>query len=464
MKQIKNSLEFKVWCYLIGFSVIILFFLWFFQVVSLKSYYELSTKKEINKVVKQVKNNYDDIDYEDIFNKLSFNTDTCIELYDGTLRVYSSFSCNTKSIEFSQEKRDFILKNYDSQGYEIEDNSLNNKVLLYGVKLDSGKYAFVQASLIPVDSTVSILKKQLVIVSVVVCSLSLLVAIFISKKISKPIEEINENAKKLAKGKYDLTFKDNSTINEINELNSTLNYTSRELAKTENLRRELLSNVSHDLKTPLTMIKAYAEMVRDLTYKNKKKREQDLNVIINETDRLNLLVNDILDLSKYQSNTIKLEYSEFDIDELIENILKQYIIYEEKDGYEINYKRLGKINVIADRKRIEQVLYNLINNALNYTGSDKKIYIRLIDNKETDRVRIEISDTGEGIDKKDIPLIWDRYYKVDKTYSRIQIGSGIGLSIVKNILQLHNVIYGVESTLNVGTTFYFELIRSTNNK
>ena len=374
------------------------------------------------------------------------------------------FFCNTKSIEFSQEKRDFILKNYDSQGYEIEDDNLNNKVLLYGIKLDDNRYAFVQASLIPVDSTVKILKQQLVIVSVVVCSLSLLVAIFISKRISKPIEEINENAKKLAEGKYDLTFKDKSTIKEINELNSTLNYTSKELAKTENLRRELLSNVSHDLKTPLTMIKAYAEMVRDLTYKDKNKRNQDLNVIINETDRLNLLVNDILDLSKYQSNTIKLEYSEFDINELIENILKQYVIYEEKDGYKINYKSFGKINVIADKRRIEQVLYNLINNALNYTGDDKKIYIRLIDSKEADRVRVEISDTGKGIDKKDIPLIWDRYYKADKTYSRIQIGSGIGLSIVKNILKLHNVTYGVESTLNVGTTFYFELIRSDNNK
>ena len=212
------------------------------------------------------------------------------------------------------------------------------------------------------------------------------------------------------------------------------------------------------------MIKAYAEMVRDLTYKDKNKRNQDLNVIINETDRLNLLVNDILDLSKYQSNTIKLEYSEFDINELIENILKQYVIYEEKDGYKINYKSFGKINVIADKRRIEQVLYNLINNALNYTGDDKKIYIRLIDSKEADRVRVEISDTGKGIDKKDIPLIWDRYYKADKTYSRIQIGSGIGLSIVKNILKLHNVTYGVESTLNVGTTFYFELIRSDNNK
>ncbi len=446
------------------FSIIILVFLWLFQVVSLKSYYELSTKREISKVVDKVEKNYTKTDYEEYFNKLSFNTDMCIELYDGVLRSYSSFSCNTKSIEFSREKRDFILNNYESQGYEVEDQTVNSKVLLYGIKLEPNKYAFIQASLVPVDSTVKILKQQLMIVSIVVCVLSLLVAIFISKRISKPIEQINENAKKLSKGEYDVTFNEKSTINEINELNETLNYTSRELAKTENLRRELMSNVSHDLKTPLTMIKAYAEMVRDLTYKDKKKREENLNVIIHETDRLNLLVNDILDLSKYQSNTIKLEYSEFDINELIIDIVKRYEIYELKDGYDISYKSEKEKNVIADRKRIEQVLYNLINNAINYTGDNKKVYIKLIDEKEKDKIRIEVTDTGNGIDEKDIPLIWDKYYKADKTYSRVQVGSGIGLSIVKNILELHKTEYGVKSTKKKGTTFYFEVTRSNNNK
>lgn len=438
-------------------------FLWLFQVVSLKSYYELSTKKEINSVISKVENNYLEDDFEDYFNKLSFNTDMCIEIYEGTKRSYYSFSCNARSIELSREKRDFILQGYDSQGYEVLDKTLNSKVLLYGLRLEDGKYAFVQASLVPVDSTVTILKEQLLIVSIVVCVLSILVAIYISKKISKPIEVINENAKNIAKGNYDVELS-KSTISEINELNETLNYTSRELSKTENLRKELMANVSHDLKTPLTMIKAYAELVRDLTYKDKKKREENLNVIISETDRLNLLVNDILDLSKYQANTIKLEYSEFDIDALISEIIKRYDIYKVRDKYKIEYKSCGKKLVIADKKRIEQVLYNLINNALNYTGEDKLVTVELTDNKDDDKVLVEIKDTGKGIDKEEIELIWDKYYKVDKTYSRIQIGTGIGLSIVKNILELHNTKYGVKSIKDNGTTFYFELTRSDNNK
>lgn len=462
MFQMKNKLKFKVWCYLILFSIIILLFLWFFQVVSLKSYYELSTKKEIDSVINKVISNYQNEDSNEYFNKLSFDTDMCIEIYEGMKRNYYSFSCNVNSIELSREKRDFILKKYDSQGYEVFDKVLNSKVLLYGIKLSDSKYAFVQASLVPVDSTVTILKEQLLIVSFLVFGLSFVVAIYISKKISKPIEIINDNAKSIVNGNYDVSLS-KSTISEIAELNETLNYTSRELSKTENLRRELLANVSHDLKTPLTMIKAYAELVRDLTYKDKKKREENLEVIISESDRLNLLVNDILELSKYQANTIKLEYCEFDIDELIEDIIKKYNIYKVKSGYHIKYKSCGRRLVIADKKRIEQVLYNLINNALNYTGEDKLVYIELIDKKDNDCILIKIRDTGSGISEKDLDLIWDKYYKIDKTYSRIQIGTGIGLSIVKNILELHNVEYGVESIKDKGTVFYFELTRSDNN-
>lgn len=450
----KNKLGFKIWLYLIAFSIAILLLLWCFQILSLKDYYEFSTKKEISKTVEKVKKLYNDPNYADYFDKLSYDNDMCIELYDGIVRVYSSFSCTSTAIEFSREKKAFIKSDTISQGYEVS-NGLDDKVLLYGIELDDNKYAFIQASLIPVDSTVSILKKQLLFVSFFICVLSVLVAYFISRKISKPIEDINDNAKKLSKGIYDVKFDENSTVQEINELNKTLNYTSSELAKTENLRRELLANVSHDLKTPLTMIKAYAEMVRDLTYNNKEKRESNLNVIITESDRLNLLVNDILDLSKYQSGSIKLEYETFDLVPFIKEITKRYDIYEEKNGYDITCKCKGHIYVNADKKRLEQVMYNLINNAINYTGDDKKVYVFV--REENDKVRVEVKDTGKGIKEEDLPLIWDKYYKADKTYSRITVGTGIGLSIVKNILMLHKLNYGVESTVNEGTTFYFEL-------
>ena len=456
MKRIKNKLNFKILSYLVIFSIIILFLLWFLQILSLDKYYELSVKGDINDVVDEIKNHYNDDNYEEYFNRLSFENNMCIEIYDGLSTSYSSISCYKEAAKLTKEKRDVILTNTSEKGFELLDNRMDdNKILMYGIKLEENKFGFVQVRLAPVDSTVSILKEQLFIISGVVCVLSIFGALYISKKISEPIEKINENAKKIVKGEYDVSLDNKNTIDEIRELNENLNYASNELSKTESLRRELLSNVSHDLKTPLTMIKAYAEMVRDITYKDKKKREDNLNVIIEESDRLNLLVNDILDLSKYQSNTIELEKEDFDLNLLIKEIINRYNIYKEKEEYKISYKEKKKKIVNGDRKRIEQVIYNLLNNAINYAGEKKKIDIELIEKDNT--IELRITNDGEGIKEEDIPLIWDKYYKIDKTYSRTQVGTGIGLSIVKNILELHKSNYGVDSKVGEYTTFYFDL-------
>ena len=455
MKQVKNKLSVKILLYFIVFSIIILLILWFLEVISLDKFYEMNVKADINSVVKEIKENYDSDNYQDYFNNLSFKNNMCIEIYEGLSTTYSSVSCYKEAAKLTMEKRDVILGNTSEKGFELVDKKMNDKILMYGIKLENDKFAFVQVRLSPVSSTVGIIKQQLLLVSIVAGVLSIFIAIFISRKISKPIEKINDNAKKIVNGEYNLSFDDETTINEINELNETLKITSEELSKTESLRREFMANVSHDLKTPLTMIKAYAEMVRDLTYKDKKKREANLNVIIEESDRLNLLVNDILDLSKYQSKTIELEYQDFNINSLILEILNRYNIYIEKDGFTINYKNKKDYFVRADKKRIEQVIYNLLNNAINYSGDDKKIDIEIIDKDE--KIEIRVTNSGSGIKEEEIPFIWDKYYKIDKTYSRVQVGTGIGLSIVKNILELHNSNYGVESKVNKYTTFYFDL-------
>ena len=449
MKKITNKLEFNVWLYLIVFSFIILGLIWIFQVLSLENYYEISTKGEMTTVLDAIKENYNSEDSHFLFDKISNDSGMCIEIYNNSERQFTSMGCRANAMKLFNEKQDFLDGTDEKKVYELVDNRFGGKTLLYGIRLETGEVAFVQASLVPLDSTITILRNQLILITVIVISLSLLVAIFISKKISKPIEEINDNAKRLAKGEYGNKVDINTNIEEIRELNNTLNQTSEELAKTEGLRRELMANVTHDLKTPLTMIKAYAEMIRDLHGDNKKKREKNLNVIIEETDRLNLLVNDVLDLSKFNAGTTKLEKEDFNLDELIKEILNRYQIYIDKDGYSIEYESDGETIINADRARISQVIYNLINNALNYTGNDKKVFIKLKNGK------VEITDTGKGIKKEDIDLIWDKYYKVDKTYSRMQIGSGIGLSIVKNILELHEYKYGVDSKVGHGTTFYF---------
>lgn len=461
MKSNNHSLNSKIWFYLIVFSGFILISLWLFQVIFLKSYYRWMKNREISDIVSSINNNYNASNFNDILDQLSFDNNVCIEVIDSSTLLYSSNSqirgClmnkDVNDFQYINKKLDFIKSSSTIFQYETTNPRFKNQTLIHGQKITNNLIVFITTSLEPMDSTTNILASQLVYVSIGVLLLSFIVAFFISKKISKPIVQINESAKEMSKGNYDIIFKTDTNIKEINELSKTLNDTTIELSKTENLRRELLANVSHDLRTPLTMIEAYAEMARDLNNKNTKKRTENLNIIIEETERLNLLVNDILELSKVQANVEKLNIEQFNLIDLISSILKRYDYLKTTENYQFIFEYDTNTIVRADKKRIEQVIYNLINNAINYTGNDKKVMIKVQTINEG--VKIEITDTGNGIEEKDLQLIWDKYYKVDKSYKRETHGTGIGLSIVKNILINHNFKYGVESIKNKGTTFWF---------
>ena len=203
------------------------------------------------------------------------------------------------------------------------------------------------------------------------------------------------------------------------------------------------------------MIKAYAEMIKDISYKDEKKMNEHLDIIIDESDRLTNLVNDVLELSKVQNDSYMYNYEEYDLVKEIKNIIKKYEVMEylEKYNFEVNMPK--KAIVKADKEKINQVIYNLLNNAINYTGDDKLVKINVI--KEENSYLVEIVDTGKGIKSKEIPYIWDKYYKNDKNHQRNVVSTGLGLSIVKEILNKHNFEYGVKSKINHGSTFYFRI-------
>jgi signal transduction histidine kinase len=277
---------------------------------------------------------------------------------------------------------------------------------------------------------------------------------FISKSIAKPIYTITKSATRLAKGEYDIKF-DGGNYLECNELADTLTYASKQISKVDQQQRDLIANVSHDLRTPLTMIKAYAEMIRDLSGNNPVKREEHLNIIIEETDRLSLLVNDMLDLSKLENGGISLNAVKFDIKTRLAEIIERYKGISEKMGYHITFTPDEEAFVECDIVKIEQVIYNLINNAVNYTGDDKNVYVRQIN--EGDWVKITVTDTGQGIAEEDLKLIFNKYYRAKMR--REKIGTGLGLSIVKAVLNKHQFPYGVQSKLGEGTTFWFKIKR-----
>ena len=460
MLKMKNSLNNKILKYFLLFSILILAFLWAFQVLFLSSFYKNEKTNEIKKVASKIEKIQDEEDFSSLINDLSFEKEVCIEITDDYSTLYETSFFGKGCMREERDKlyymSDFINSNENNKSYEIINEHFNSETLLYAVKLKNNKYAFINTSVDPIDSTTKILQKQLIIVTIIVLILSIIISYFISRHLSNPITNLSKQAKDFAKGDFTKKFDDKSNISELNELSSTLNYAREELSKTEELRRDLMANVSHDLKTPLTMIKAYAEMSCDLHSKNKKKQKEDMEIIISEVDRLNLLVQDILDLSKMQSDIENLNYEEFDLIELCNDILKRYNMFQELENYKFIFNHnKDKIIVSADKKKLEQVIYNLLNNAINYTGEDNKITLNI--EEDNNKVLVEIIDTGKGIKEEDVPYIWDKYYKNKKKHKRNLLGTGLGLSIVKSILEAHNYKYGVKTKIDKGTNFYFEI-------
>ena len=455
--MMKNKLATKIFMYLAIFSLFILIFLFFFQVIFIDTFYEWTKTRTIKNLSKDILVTENDTSLYDKIDKVSYKENVCIELTNSNGDNLYSSNGNNCRLRSRTIKGNFINSNKESKTYNLVNNFTKEKSIMSATKLSNNLYIFISTSLIPLDSTINIIEQQLIVVSIVVLLLSIVVAYFISKRLSLPITKISKAAKLISKGKLKTKFETTSDIKELVDLTNALNDMKDELSKTEELQKDLMANVSHDLKTPLTMIKAYAELILDININDKEKCKNNLTIIIEEVNRLNELVNDILALTKVENDLDKLDISSFDLIKLIEKIVKQHNIYVIKDGYSIEFihNNIKELMIDADKKKIEQVIYNLLNNALNYTGEDKKVIIKVVEDDKD--YTIMVIDSGKGIDKKEIDHIFDRYYRSKKNHKRYVYGTGLGLSIVKNILLLHNFDYGVTSKKNKGTTFYFKI-------
>ncbi|HBG13437.1 MAG TPA: hypothetical protein DDX68_20505 [Clostridium sp.] len=303
----------------------------------------------------------------------------------------------------------------------------------------------------PVNATISTIKVQLYYVTGIMFVLSIILAFAIAKTVSKPIEKLNKSAKILATGNYDIHFSGKG-YREIHELSDTLNHSASELSKVERLRRELMANISHDLRTPLALIYSHAEMMHDFPDEITSEQTQ---TIMDETQRLSSLVNDILDVSRLETGTMQLNAAAYNITESIDKTVGRIADLVKKENYSLVFERDEEVFVNADEVKITQAIYNLLTNAIHYSTNDLTIIIR---QKVTDKVvRIEVEDHGEGIGKDNLPYIWDRYYKIDKRHKRAITGTGLGLSIVKKIVELHHGDYGVDSQVGKGSVFWFQI-------
>ena len=467
--------------YLVLFVIFVIALLWLCQIVLLDDFYRWDKTNQVRSVSDTLVNNIDNERLTHLIDRLSEENDICVLLLDQTGKVLYSSQDTRFCLIHRMNPRDLNgwlsatpedgsvltelfnvrypqLEQYNSRFFRgkvppTESSQRQSLLCVRRVTLADGgvNYLMLNAIITPLDSTVSTLRSQLWFITAAVLLGALLLALCIAGRVTRPIVETNTAARALAHGQYQPPAR-GSAYREIAELNGTLSRAAEELSQVERLQHELIANISHDLRTPLTMISGYAEVMRDIPGEA---TPENLQIIIDESSRLTSLVNEVMNFSKLQAGSIIMESAPFALTDIIDAIVSRVSKLTEKDGYSIRFDPPERLWAQGDSRSIEQVIYNLLGNALTYTGEDKQVIIT--QEVSGNAVRIGIRDTGKGISAEELPLIWSRYYRTKETHRRAIIGSGLGLSIVRSILELHEARYGVESAQEEGACFWFEL-------
>ncbi len=463
-----------VFLLLASFVLVTLCLLWVFQIFLLKPTYASLKIHELRSVSARLSRSVDTPELSALADRLAQSSGVCISIYEitgQTARLQVNSHIRTSCILHNLASDSMMNRLYagaSAHGFymerirgnfltgaavdpktEVPESIITSRI----TETDNGKKHLIllNAEIEPVGTTTDTLILQLGIISFVLLLVAGVTAVIVSGIISRPIVQMSREANKLALGSYDVHF-DGGRSKETAELGDALNYAAKELSSIDTMQKELLANISHDLRTPLTMISGYSEVMRDIPGEM---TGENMQIIIDETERLTALVNDILDLSKLTAGSQKLQCVPLSLTETVHQTLARYQKLRTQEGYRITFDFDREAYIYADKSKILQVIYNLVNNAINYTGEDKVVRIRQI--TENGQCRIEVTDTGEGIPADQLPMIWDRYYKVKNYYRRAVTGTGLGLSIVKNILLLHGAKFGVSSAQGVGSTFWFSL-------
>ena len=441
---------------------VILALIWILEVLCFDGIFQSIKSREVQNTARLAVGFYENND-EDSLLELSVMNDCNIVIFtrDHTI-AGDMYQVRFTTSRISDEQdlmlsiRLFMRTIGDETAVGFMNNSYEqDNTYIYGIKqmnsnLNEPVYYYVSSVVTPASYTVNVIVYLLLIITAVSLVLMFVLSYVFSRRLAKPITQIAEEAKQISAGNLDVKF-NNREFKEISELTDTLNYAIGEIQKGENLRKEVIANVSHELRTPLTMIKSYAEMIGDISGDDPKKRAEHLKVIIEEADRLEYLVNDILDLSKMQSGTISYQFEKFNLSESLEKFEKFYA--EKFKDFMFSFEYPKRVYVFGDKKRIEQVIINLLNNAINYSDKVKDVSVRLF--RTNGKYRFEVTDKGIGIGKEEQKYIFDRHFRATSA-RRATTGSGIGLSIAKEILTYHNFDYGVISEVGEGSTFYFE--------
>ncbi|UZT08577.1 HAMP domain-containing sensor histidine kinase [Clostridium sp. LQ25] len=407
-----------------------------------------------------IENSYDSIDTI----SLSYGIDTLI--VDENYNIeYNSFDLKRMHMKKFIDKPTYQaisnFKNGLSQNtvLYVRENESKNKLVCV-TNIDKSKYLILTKNVKTIEDSVQIANEFYLIAGLIVFSAGSLFILFFSKKITKPIVEMSNVAENISNLEFDKIVHVNSqdeigALGEsINKISYKLNKSINELKRDVDRRKSFLRNISHELKTPIGIIKGYSEGLKYGLAKDKTKIDKYCSVLVEECDKMNKLIQELLDYSLMEDGLIKLNITDFDINEFLNDALKRFtpILEEQKINLTLNCSESYILK--ADKEMLEKALNNFITNAIKYTDAKKSIIVtsQLIE----DNIRISVFNTGKSIPENELKNIWDVYYKIDKARTRDVDSHGIGLSLVKLIATLHNGNCKAENIEN-GVLFFIEI-------
>ena len=417
-----------------------------------------NNEREVSNIINSIESEYVDgrwnlYSIEKIGEK-AIDSGIFIDLYDTNeyliwgARTYSQDMCNAMmgSIEHNMNH---MMTNWHGKYTEKTFDLKNSTNEVIG-KIKIGTYG----SLYYMDNDVDFLKeinKVITAVGILMTLITIFIAILIANNIAKPIEVVSNMANLMGDGGYDNTIEYQSNIYEIDTLIRSFNNLSSKLEEQENLRKRLTTDISHELRTPLTNVQTHLEAMIDGIWEPNIER---LNSVNEEVIRLTNLVNQLKNLAKFDSEKNKLNLSEVNIEKLIKNIVYNNQGCALEKNINIVFS-LESINTYVDKDKISQVIVNLLSNAIRYTNNGGNIYINA--HKEKENIKIHFKDDGVGIPKESLNYIFERFYRVDESRSKETGGIGVGLTIVKSIVDLHKGKIEVKSKINKGSEFIITL-------
>ena len=475
MKPDLHGIRFRFWLAFFSAAVMIVLSLGILQIGFIGPYYRNAKMRSIHTIADDI-SEYLSINPTDegIGRAIqeTVNNDACVVMYNtrgkvvfqaDILGVGCIFNASDARKPLQLKDMDVIRQDMDESGTDysltFESQVTAEQMMVYGTKVNaplSTYYLFVNSSLDPVYAAYSVFLSQYFVFTVIVMIFASAFAFFYSAKITRPIVNMQKEAGKLANADYSAQF-DGGSFTETRQLASTLNHANQQLQKIDTLRRDLIANLSHDIRTPLTDIRAYAEMIRDISGDKPDKREKHLNVIIRETEYMSMLINDMNQLTAMQSGNIEINEEEVDLCARINEIIELNRTLIHNAGIILHVDLMDSLYVITDDIKIGRVIQNYLSNAIKHTPPGNSVTIRAYRKKTDGSVRIEVEDQGEGIKEEELPYIWDRYYKSSRTFRRNMNSTGLGLAIVKSIAETLGCGYGVVSSENRGSLFYFEI-------